>query len=151
MPGMGQSPQFHAYLLFEVQHSQQNAPKRDIFGKYFLILVDNAPNRGYNEITIKQETQEIPRNGSQEESVKAVNKTSARIGWGYLDYLGETDLFEIKIDDTDEDEPTVIGYLPNGNKVYRWVGPHHWNDCSTIEEAIASAIHGMAASAHNTY
>lgn len=65
MPGMGQSPQFYAYLLFEVQHSQQNAPKRDIFGKYFLILVDNAPNRGYNEITVKQETQEIPRNGSR--------------------------------------------------------------------------------------
>ncbi len=67
MPGMGQSPQFHAYLLFEVQHSQQNAPKRDIFGKYFLILVDNAPNRGYNEITIKQGTKQITRNGAEED------------------------------------------------------------------------------------
>ena len=63
-PGMGQSPQFHAYLLYELQHSQQNAPKRDIFGKYFLILVDNAPNRGYNEITIKQGTKQITRNGA---------------------------------------------------------------------------------------
>ena len=64
LPGMGQSPQFHAYLLYEVQHSQQNAPKRDIFSKNFLVLVDNAPNRGYNEITIKQGTQEITRNGA---------------------------------------------------------------------------------------
>lgn len=107
--------------------------------------------REYKEVIKEAVRKEREADENWSWSVKAVNKTSARIGWGYLDYLGETDLFEIKIDDTDEDEPTVIGYLPNGNKVYRWVGPHHWNDCSTIEEAIASAIHGMAASAHNTY
>lgn len=68
LPGTWQSPQFSAYLLLKVQHSQQNAPKRDIFGKYFLILVDNAPNRGYNEATIKQETKQITRNGANDKT-----------------------------------------------------------------------------------
>lgn len=107
--------------------------------------------RDYKEVIKEAVRKEREADENWSWSVKTVNKTSAKIGWGYLDYLDETDLFEIKIDDTDENEPMVIGCIPNGSKVYRWVGPHHWNDCRTIEEAISSTIHGMAAIAHNTY
>lgn len=51
----------------------------------------------------------------------------------------------------EDDDVAVIGTLPNSSKVYRFVGEHTWDDCGTIEEAISSAIHGMAVSAHKTY
>lgn len=37
-----------------------NVPKR---GKIFGKMVDNAPYRGYNEITFKQETKKLPETG----------------------------------------------------------------------------------------
>ena len=40
---------------------------------------------------------------------------------------------------------------PNGSKVWRFVGPNHWEDGPTVEGCIASAIHEMARSAHKTY
>ena len=107
--------------------------------------------RKYKEIIRAAARKERESDENWNWSVKAVNKASVKIGWGYLVYIGETDLFEIEIDDSDENEPMVIGHIPNGSNVYRWVGPNHWNDCSTIEEAIASTIHGMALSAHETY
>lgn len=85
-------------------------------------------------------------------SLKAVNKNEIRIGWGYLDYIGEKDLFTVTVDtDSDPDTPFVTGTIPNGSKVYAIVGPKHWHDYKTIEKAIAGVIHSMACSAHNTY
>lgn len=82
--------------------------------------------------------------------VASITKGAAKIGWGYLDYIGEKDFFSVEVNDEDGDV-AVIGTIPNGSKVYRFVGTHTWDDCRTNEEAIASAIRGMAASAHNTY
>lgn len=107
--------------------------------------------REYREIIKEAVRKEREADENWSWSVKAVNKASVKIGWGYLDYIGETDLFEIEIVDSDDNEPTVIGRIPNGSKVYCWVGPHHWNDCRTIGEAIVSVIHRMAVSAHETY
>ena len=90
-------------------------------------------------------------------NVKSVNKTEARIGWGYLDYLGETETFTITVEETPfETDPEkslvcVIGSVPNGSKVHRFVGPDRWDDDPTIESAIASAIRGIARIAHNLY
>jgi len=55
------------------------------------------------------------------------------------------------LQDEENGEVTVYGTNPNGNHAYRFIGPKHWHDCPTIEEGIASAIHGMASSAHRTY
>lgn len=84
-------------------------------------------------------------------SVNAINKGIVRIGWGYLDYIGEKDFFTVEIVEEDSDEPTVVGTIPNGKKVYCWIGPQHWHDCKTVERGIASVIHSMASSAHRTY
>lgn len=34
-------------------------------------MVDNAPNRGYNEITFKQETKKLPETGHRRQNMKA--------------------------------------------------------------------------------
>ncbi len=84
-------------------------------------------------------------------SVKSVGKAKAKIGWGYLDYIGEKDLFEVEIGDYQGLSECVVGKMPNGCKKYAFVGPKHWDDAKTIEEGIALVIHAMASSAHNTY
>ena len=84
--------------------------------------------------------------------IKAVTKTCAKIGWGYLDYLGEKDGFVVEVDEDEELGITsVTGTIPNGKKVYRLIDDSSWSDCKTIEDGIASVIHGMALSAHHTY
>lgn len=85
-------------------------------------------------------------------SIKSVTKRCAKIGWGYLDYIGEKESFIVEVADDKETGTTMaIGTLPNGKTVCRLIGPESWNDCKTIEEGIASAIHGMACVAHNIY
>lgn len=83
--------------------------------------------------------------------VKAVNKSEIKIGWGYLDYIGEKTPFKVTICEGDEVEPVVVGTIPNGHQIYAFVGPGHWNDYRTIEEAVAGVVHSMAVSAHKTY
>lgn len=83
-------------------------------------------------------------------TVKAVNKGKATIGWGYLDYIGETDNFIVEIVE-DETCPAVVGTMPNGVKKYAFIGDSRWDDAKTFEEAVAVIIHSMATSAHYTY
>ena len=45
----------------------------------------------------------------------------------------------------------VIGTLPNGHKMYCFIGPDRWDDAETIEKGIELVIHAMANSAHNIY
>lgn len=84
-------------------------------------------------------------------SVNAINKNIVRIGWGYLNYIGEKDFFTVEIVEEESSEPIVVGTIPNGKKVYCWIGQKHWHDCKTIEDGIAAVIHSMASSAHRTY
>jgi len=85
-------------------------------------------------------------------NVKAVTKAAARIGWGYLDYLGEKDAaFVVEIEELEGFDPCVVGRMPNGGAQYAFVGPKRWDDAETVEEAISLVIHAMAASAHRTY
>lgn len=95
---------------------------------------------------------EIERNTDPNWSwnVKAVNKNSAKIGWGYLDYIGEKNCFTVEITD-DDVLHCVVGTIPNGVKVYAFVGHELWDDVRTFEEGIVSVISQMARSAHNTY
>lgn len=83
-------------------------------------------------------------------SLKAVTKTSAKIGWGYLDYIGENELFTLEITE-DEDLNTVCGTLPNGQKIYSFIGETRWDDAKTFEEGVKIMVHAMARSAHFTY
>lgn len=83
-------------------------------------------------------------------TVKAVNKGEARIGWGYLDFLGEKDMFIVTADE-DEDMKWVEGKMPNGAKAYALIGDTRWDDAKTFEEGVAIVIRKMASSAHRTY
>lgn len=106
-----------------------------------------------------REYKEAVRNATQAEKnndknwtwkVKAINKGKAKISWGYLDYLGETDCFEVEIMD-DETTPAVIGKMPNGEKVYAFIGESRWDDAKTFESGIEMVIHRMAVYAHSIY
>lgn len=84
--------------------------------------------------------------------IRSITKGVARIGWGYLDYIGEKEAFTVEVlQDEENGKVAVLGVIPNSSKVWRFVGPNHWEDGPTIEGCIASAIHGMARSAHKTY
>lgn len=84
--------------------------------------------------------------------VKSITKKAAKIGWGYLDYVGEKDAaFVVEVEDMDGSGPCVVGTMPNGYRKYAFVGPNHWDDATTVEKAIALVIKSMASSAHNTY
>ena len=83
-------------------------------------------------------------------NVKAVNKSCVKIGWGYLDYIGETDCFKVEVSE-DKDMTVVVGTMPNGHKQYSFIGQSRWDDAKTIEDGISQIIHSMARSAHNTY
>lgn len=112
-------------------------------------MVDMREHKGTIRAAVAKERQ-ADENWSW--NIKSVTKRCAKIGWGYLDYLGSKDSFFVEVV---VDEPTettlVVGTLPNGSTVHRLVGPESWNDCKTIGEGIASAIHGMACVAHNVY
>ena len=79
-----------------------------------------------------------------------LNRKIAEIGWGYLDYIGEIDKFEVEIEDEDGLE-CVIGTMPNGEKHYIFIGQTRWDDAKTYEAGIEKVIHAMASCAHRTY
>ena len=107
--------------------------------------------RNYKEIIKAAVAAERERDENWSWSVKAINKGVVKIGWGYLDYVGETDCFTVEIIDENSTEPTVVGTIPNGKKVYCFIGTKSWHDCETVEKGISSVIHSMANYAHNTY
>ena len=83
-------------------------------------------------------------------NIKAVNKSCVKIGWGYLDYIGEKDCFKVEVTE-DEAFTVVVGTMPNGCKHHAFIGPDHWDDAKTVEDGIKQVIHSMALNAHNTY
>ena len=108
--------------------------------------------RDYKGVIREAVRQERHKDQNWTWKVKAISKTKAQIGWGYLDYIGETTPFIVTIDDEDDvDEPLVIGVFPDGYRVYSWVGQRHWHDASTIEEGLAKVIRMIAMEAHSTY
>ncbi len=98
--------------------------------------------------------------------VIAVNKSEVKIGWGYLDCLHEKAPFSVKVFEDEDidvdgavipgnpDECNVIGYMQDDtihDDLFFWVGPKHWHDTTTIEDALRKAIHAIAYRARRTY
>ena len=84
--------------------------------------------------------------------VRAINKSAAKIGWGYLEWLGEKGAdFVVEVDEGKDIGTVVIGRVPDGHQVIRFIGDSRWDDFKTVDEGIASVIHGMAQYAHLTY
>lgn len=82
--------------------------------------------------------------------VRAINKDAAKIGWGYLDYLGSKDDFIVKVDENG-DFVGVVGIVPDGKKIIRLIGEGFFNDYKTVEEGIDAVIHAMANYARSVY
>lgn len=56
--------------------------------------------------------------------IRSITKGVARIGWGYLDYIGEKEAFTVEVlQDEENGKVAVLGVIPNGSKVWRFVGP----------------------------
>ena len=107
--------------------------------------------RAYKETVVAAVAREREADKNWSWSLKAVNKTVIRIGWGYLDYIGEKAPFTVEASEEDDGKVIVIGTIPNGRKIYWLVDPKNCQCYGTIKEAIAGVIHRMACSAHNTY
>lgn len=83
--------------------------------------------------------------------VRAIRQGEAKIGWGYLDYMGEKKDFTVSAGDSDDFGRVVIGTVPDGHKVIWFVGDKPWDDCPTMEGAVSGVIHSMAQYAHAVY
>ena len=85
--------------------------------------------------------------------VRAISKDAAKIGWGYLDWLDDAqkENFVVTIDEDEDFGTAVIGVVPNGHKIIRFVGSKRWDDYESIEGGIAGVIHEMAQYAHSRY
>ena len=82
--------------------------------------------------------------------VKSVTKSAAKIGWSYLDDLGEKDAsFSVCI--KGEEELYVIGTAPDGHEIFASIGLERWDDAPTIEKGITIMIRALAAYAHKVY
>ena len=106
--------------------------------------------RNYKEVVKEAAKREREADKNWGWYVKSITKNEVKIGWGYLDYIGEDTAFVVRAYDY-EDIKGVEGYLPNGCKTYALVGDSRWDDAETFEEGIAIVIHSMACSAHRTY
>lgn len=81
--------------------------------------------------------------------VKDVTEEEAKIGWGYLDYLGEEECFTIRLDETDGDYTVIVDLLED--KEYFSVGPDRWDDAHSVEEAVTIAAHWLAREAREIF
>lgn len=111
-----------------------------------------ADMREYREVIKAAVKRERQADENWSWRIVSVTKSAAKIGWGYLDYIEADEVFVVTtIDDTDGDT-VVISNLPNvDDHIYVFAGPNHWDNCKTIQEAIALAIHAMASRAHRIY
>lgn len=106
--------------------------------------------RTFNDTIKKAVAREREADANWNWNIKSVNKSSIKIGWGYLDYIGEKDCFKVEVTE-DEAFTAVVGKMPNGSKHYAFIGGDHWDDAKTIDDGISKIIHSMALSAHKTY
>lgn len=84
--------------------------------------------------------------------VLAISKEKVSIAWTYLsEYLGEKTCFEVRVIEDKDVGTCVEAKSPDGFRVFRFVGEGRWNDFETVEEGLASAIHGIAQHAHFVY
>lgn len=114
--------------------------------------------RNYKSIIREAVRLESERDPNWNWKVKAINKTEVKIGWGYLDYLGEEKPFIVKLlEDLLDGVPDVslAGLLPGDDtlrdSLYCWVGDKHWHDAKTLEDGLRMIIHAIANRAHNTF
>lgn len=126
----------------------------------------NTDLRQYRSTILEAVKQERERDENWSWRVIAINKNEIKIGWGYLDFLHEKTPFSVIIredEDIDDEGNTiqgnpniceVLGYMGNNDihdDLFFWVGPKHWHDAPTVEEALKKVIHAIASRAHNTF
>ncbi|MBQ6679521.1 MAG: hypothetical protein IJM76_05805 [Lachnospiraceae bacterium] len=106
--------------------------------------------RAYREVVKTAVARERAADKNWGWSVKAVNKGTVRIGWGYLDYIGCDDTLDLTV--FNEDDLTVVtATAPNGHREHVFVGDTRWDDAKTIDEAIGIAVHAAATYMHSVY
>jgi hypothetical protein len=109
-----------------------------------------ADMRNYKETIKAAIAKEREADANWSWRLSRLNSKIAEIGWGYLDYIGSIDKFEIEIEDGD-DLKCVIGTMPDETKFYIFIGQTRWDDAKTYEDGITKVIHAMAENAHSTY
>lgn len=81
----------------------------------------------------------------------AIGENKASIRWGYFDYLEDNRNIVVRIDEYQDGDTGVLGFLPNGSEVFVLCGKNFWDDCETIEQGLQKVIHGIAKKAKHIY
>lgn len=105
--------------------------------------------RLYKE-AIKEAVKEASNNDNNwNYTIKAVNKYDVKIGWGYLDYIGEREPFHFEMD-IDEESGSIVGIHTSLHN-YILIGETRWDDTNDIREAIRLAVLAIARTASLIY
>ena len=87
-------------------------------------------------------------------SVTSIGKAKVRINWSYLDWGKERYPWEMTggfDPETVEEGKVVVWVGPSGGRGYLFVGPNHWDDAKTAEDAVRFAVRGMGGYARRHY
>lgn len=125
--------------------------------------------RNYKPVIMEAIKSESERDPNWNWKVKAINKTEIRIGWGYLDYIGEKNPFTITLKEYEweEEEFDTDVFLTGLFPGWTWkdvniyedenyfvlvdVGEDKFHDAHTMEDGLRKAIHGIVIRARNAY
>lgn len=105
--------------------------------------------REYKEIIKKAVERERKCDANWSWSIKAINKSEIKIGWGYLDYIGQKEPFSIKVAEDPEDG--IVEGVYGSLRTYILIGEGYWNDTPDLGKGIEMAIHSLAQTARNVY
>jgi len=106
--------------------------------------------REYKDIIREAVNKESKRDPNWKWTVKAVNKTEVKIGWGYLDYCGETDFFRVKADSAEGDDYITTTDPFSGRISGYLIGSEFYCDGS-VGEILPKAVRTIANHAHYTW
>lgn len=83
--------------------------------------------------------------------VRSIGTNLIRLGWGYLDYLGEKRCFTIHADDLGLDDLVTCEDIDGRRIAFVDVGIDRWADTKSVDEAVKLAIRKVAEFANSRY
>lgn len=107
--------------------------------------------RNYKEVAKRALEQERKNDANWSWSLKGISKDEIKIGWTYLDYIGEKEPFRIELIAYDDGKVEGLMGVAGDHKTFVIIGETRWDDVATIEEGIELAVRKIARIAHNCY
>jgi len=117
--------------------------------------------RNYRGLIVEAMRNENDKDKNWGWHVKRINKEKILIRWGYLDFIGQTGDFSIRLY-CDSSDVTLVGCMDDkhGDEWFRdddaddlfvCIGDRHWHDAKTIEDGLKCMVRRIARLAHARY